>query len=224
MGMILLASLFLLLAAGLQPLVAQTPAPPPILPADVHAETRSRLPTLSRAEMKEGSQKFFDKYSPEPRPFYQRGPHHAYVYSPAVAQTLGHFMSTVRKEGVISPAQTEVAILVAAREIDQKFVWSAHERMAISASVPKRTIDAIKFDRDVASLPDPEAVLIRFGRQLFRDRKVSPELFARAVTIFGRQGVVELTAIMGYYVSVGMMLNAVDQQLPPNALLLPDRR
>jgi hypothetical protein len=64
--------------------------------------------------------------------------------------------------------------------------------------------------------------VIRLGRALFRDHKVRPELWARTVELFGRQGAVEITAIMGDYAMAGLMLTAVDQQLPPGReALLP---
>ena len=52
----------------------------------------------------------------------------------------------------------------------------------------------------------------------------SPELWAKTVELFGRQGAVEITAIIGDYVMAGIMLTAVDQQLPPGReALLPVR-
>jgi len=86
-------------------------------------------------------------------------------------------------------------------------------------------IDAVKFDRDVAGLPEKEATVIRLARALFRDHKVSPELWGKTVEFFGRQGAVEIVATMGDYVMAGFMLTAVDQQLPPDRKpLLPPRR
>ena len=196
------------------------------LPPDVNPATRSRFPPLARADMQPGAQRFFDKYSTDgvtSTPFYQRGPQHMYVYSPAAAETLGYFVSAIRQDGVFNTPRLEIAILVAARETDQSFVWAAHEILARNASVDQRIIDAIKRDLEVSGFGNAEALIIRYGRQLFREKKVSPELFAAAVGAFGHKGVVELTAVMGYYVSVGMMLNAADQQLPPNTARLPAR-
>jgi hypothetical protein len=58
---------------------------------------------------------------------------------------------------------------------------------------------------------------------LLRDNRVSSELWADMVGHFGRQGTVTLMTIMGEYLKVGIMLNAVDQHLPEDreALLPP---
>ena len=79
----------------------------------------------------------------------------------------------------------------------------------------------------VASLSDsPATALISFGSALFREHKVSSELWQKMVNHFGRQETVEIMSIMGEYFRVGFMLNAVDQHLPEGrkALLPPLKR
>jgi hypothetical protein len=48
-----------------------------------------------------------------------------------------------------------------------------------------------------------------------REHKVSSELWAKMMTDFGRQRTIEILALMGDYFTVGTMMNAVDQHLPP---------
>ena len=67
----------------------------------------------------------------------------------------------------------------------------------------------------MAGLSDKDATLITFGRALFREHRVSSELWQKMVNHFGRQHTVQIMAIMGDYFRVGFMLNAVDQHLPP---------
>lgn len=57
----------------------------------------------------------------------------------------------------------------------------------------------------------------RFCRGLLKDHKVSSELWASMVKEFGRQGTIEIMALMADYFTVGMMMNAVDQHLPPES-------
>ena len=68
--------------------------------------------------------------------------------------------------------------------------------------------------------------MITFGRTLLREHRVSSELWLKMVGHFGRQHTVDVMAIMGDYIRVGIMMNAVDQDLPPGreALLPPLRR
>ena len=83
----------------------------------------------------------------------------------------------------------------------------------------------MKLNKGVDGLSEKDATVIRLGRALFRDHKVSPDLWAKTVSLFGRQGAVEITAIMGDYAMAAVMLTAADQQLPPERKpLLPPRR
>jgi 4-carboxymuconolactone decarboxylase len=86
-------------------------------------------------------------------------------------------------------------------------------------------IDAIKHDRPVDGLPEKEATVIEFGRAMLRgNHSVPSSLFARMVRLFGREGTIEITMIMGDYTMTAMLLNAVDQHLPPDREpLLPQR-
>ena len=61
-------------------------------------------------------------------------------------------------------------------------------------------------------------------RQLFGERRVTPELFASALELFGRRGLVDLVSIMGNYANTALLLVAFDVQLPagdPAILPLP---
>jgi hypothetical protein len=90
----------------------------------------------------------------------------------------------------------------------------AHEPAGLKAGLEQSVIDVVKFDRDVKGLAAKDALLITFGRGLFRDHKVNSETFAQMVKEFGRQGTIEVMALMADYFTVGFMMNAADQQLP----------
>ena len=197
------------------------------LPAGIDPVTLSRFPPVRREDMPESVKKFYDEQnapSPDGTPFLRRGPQHLYLYSPAVAGTMGRLMSSLREQGVLGDRFIEIAILVTAREISHQFIWSAHEPAARRSGVEQAIIDAIKYNQDVSGLGEKETVIIQYGRQLMREKKVGPNLFAKSVELLGRQGVVELTAVMGSYVGTGLMLDAADQQQPPTRpALLPAR-
>ena len=119
----------------------------------------------------------------------------------------------------MGPQFFEISTLVPAREFNQQYEWSAHEVGARRAGVADAVIDAIKHDRPVAGLPEKEATVIEFGRAMLRgNHQVPSALFAKMVRLFGREGTIEITMIMGDYTMTAMLLNAVDQHLPPDRL------
>jgi 4-carboxymuconolactone decarboxylase len=209
----------LLLLAGSALLSAQSGK----LPADVDARSYSRLPLLTRGDLDANGQRVYDLIVGKDRAVPSPGPVATSLYSPGVAEPMNQLNQYLRKT-VVGPHYFQLCTLIAAREFDQYYEWSSHEPGARSAGVDQRVIDAIKFNRDVTDLPDKDATVILFGRDLFRRHKTSPELYAKVVALFGRQGMFELTAIMGDYAMAAVMLDAVDQQLPPGREpLLPPR-
>jgi 4-carboxymuconolactone decarboxylase len=145
------------------------------------------------------------------------------MHSPRAAEPIYALNQYLRKT-VAGARFFELAALVAAREFDQQYEWSAHEPAAIRAGVEQSIVDAIKFNRNLAGVPDKDATVIRLGRAIFRDHRVSPDLWAQMVQHFGRQGAMEVTLVMADYAMVGFVLTAVDQQLPADRKpLLPPR-
>jgi 4-carboxymuconolactone decarboxylase len=185
------------------------------LPADVNTETYSRLPMLKRDQVSPDAIRVFDLVAGKDKATPPIGPGSTYIYSPGAAEPLQQLNQYLRKT-VIGPQFFEICALLGARDQDQAYEWSAHEVAAQRVGVAQPVIDAIKYNRDPAGLPEKEASVIQFGRDLLRKHRASPEQYAKIVQLFGKQGLTELTATIGDYVMVAIMLNAVDQQLPPD--------
>lgn len=204
---------FLVLSVAALPLIANAQTQ---LPSDIHPVTLSRLPPATPEDLDEEARRLLaarENYTPGP------GPTHITVYSPR-DRYLG---IPTGENSPIGARFFQLAVLIAAREIDQQYEWSAHEPAGRRQGLEQSVIDVVKHDRDVAGLSDKDATMITFGRTLLREHRVSSELWQRMVSHFGLQGTVDVMSIMGDYLRVGIMLNAVDQQLPPEreALLPP---
>jgi 4-carboxymuconolactone decarboxylase len=189
----------------------------PTLPADVHPESLSRLPLRRREDMDAQGQRFYDAaVGPASRTLVGlRGPSGIWLHSPALGERMRVVNQYLRFETGLDRRLTELAILVTARELDHQFEWTAHEPAALTEGLSQEIIDVVKHRRPIAGLGPREAVIVGFGREVFGERKVRSETFSRAVELFGREGVVNLAALMGNYAMTAVMLNAVDQQLHP---------
>jgi len=206
---------FVLVLASL-PAIAQAQS---ALPPDINPVTLSRLPPASAQDLDEEGRKLLAS-RPEVKP--GPGPTHVTNYSPR-ERNLG-IPSGVNSP--VGPRYFQLAVLIIAREIDQQYEWSAHEPAGLRQGLEQSVIDVVKHNRDVAGLTDKDATLITFGRTLYREHRVSSELWQKMVGHFGRQQTVQLMMIMGDYFRVGFMMNAIDQHLPPErkALLPPLNR
>jgi 4-carboxymuconolactone decarboxylase len=207
--------LSVLLLAAL-PLVPQEKT---TLPPDIDPVTLSRLPPVTAADLDEDGKRLLaarTNYTPGP------GPSHVSIYSP---RELDLGIPSGEKSPV-GRRYFQIAVLITAREIDQQYEWTAHELAGRRQGLEQSVIDIVKYNKDVASLSAKDATLITFGRALFREHRVSSELWESMVNQFGRQRTVQLMMIMGEYFKAGFMMNAVDQHLPPGreALLPPLKR
>jgi hypothetical protein len=201
---------------ALMPVVAQTQ---PSRPPDIHPVTLSRLPPVTPEDLDEEGRRLLAE-----RPDFTAGPGptHVTIYSPR-ERSLG---IPTGEESPVGPRYFQLAVLIIAREIDQQYEWSAHEPAGLRQGLEQSVIDVVKYGGDVTGLSDKDATLITFGRTLYREHRVSSELWEKMIGHFGRQQTVQLMMIMGDYFRVGFMMNAVDQHLPPErrALLPPLNR
>ena len=189
--------------------------PPAALPKDVDPDSRSRFPIIRRDDMDEFGKKIYDLYvGPQTQSLLGlRGPLGTWLYSPRVAEPLQMLNNYVRFQTDLGPRLTELAILVTARELSNQFEWAQHEPVALKEGLEPAIADVVKYRRSPDGLGEKESVIIRYGRELFREKKVRSDTFAQAVKLFGKQGVVNLTALMGYYTMTAMILDTVDFQL-----------
>lgn len=177
------------------------------LPADIHPLTLSRLAPVTPEDLDEEGQRLLaERGNFQPGP----GPTHITIYSPN-GRNLGIPMGT---GSFVGARNFQLATLIVAREIDQQYEWSAHEPAGLQVGLEQEVIDVVKYDREVDGLSAADATFITFGRTLLRENQVSSELWADMIEHFGKQGTVTLMTIMGEYLKVGIMLNAVDQHLP----------
>lgn len=209
---------------------AQSGAPAPArsakLPADVHPDSLNRLPVVKREQMDEEGKKVYDHIAGGAGKIASpTGPASVGLYSPGAAEPLRSLNEYLRRKGnILGNPITELAILVAAREGDSQYVWSAHEPAALKAGIPQPVIDVVKYNKPISGAGEKETVVIRVGRQLLRERKLDSATFAKAVELFGTQGTVELVTLLGDYTLNGLLTNAFDQHLPPDRKpLLPPR-
>ncbi|MEE8249354.1 MAG: hypothetical protein V3R59_03915 [Gammaproteobacteria bacterium] len=202
------------------------------VPADILAESLARLPVVQRADLDAIGQDAFDTYV-RPGTGYEtglRGPIGMWMHSPEVAKAMFNVRRRVRYGSAIDQRLTELTIISTAREIDSQYIYTAHEPAARDAGLEQEIIDIVRFqvplDQVVETdgLGEREKAIIQFAREVINEEKVGSETFAKAIELFGNEGVMDLTGLIGYYDFVSMTVRAFDVQRPiGNELLLPIR-
>ncbi len=186
-------------------------------PSDIYPESRNRLPVVKREDLDEQGQRLFDEVNTRSAVSIAglQGPGGMMLHNTRLAGPHRAYNRVLRTEAELGPALTELAILVVAREVSHQFEWTVHEPAARTAGLDQRAIDIVKHRKPIDGLGEKEAAIIRMGREVFRDRKVSMGTYAEGERVFGRKVLVSITSIMGAYSSTAVMLTVFDQQLAP---------
>jgi 4-carboxymuconolactone decarboxylase len=145
------------------------------------------------------------------------GPFNVLLRSPEMGDQAQKLGAQLRFHSAVPPKLRELAIIMTAREWTAQFEWTAHSRSALQAGVSKATVDAIAAGKRPASLQPDEEVVYNFCHELLKTKGVSDATFNAAKDKLGERGVVDLTALVGYYHLVSMLLNIDRYPLADNA-------
>ncbi len=190
---------------------------------DIDPQSGCRLPAPRREDLDEAGRRTYDRLADPAGGSLRglRGPGGIQLHSPELSrrsQPVNHYL---RHEAGLGGRVRELAILVTARELDSAFEWAAHEPEALAEGVPREIVDIVRDRGEIAGLAEADAVVIELGREIFRERNVAPQTFARALRLFGRGKLVDLVALMGNYAATAALLTAFDMQLDPGREPLP---
>jgi 4-carboxymuconolactone decarboxylase len=192
------------------------------LPADLDPQSRARLPYLKKSDLDAKGQKLLDTFASKDGTL--RGPLAFAAYNSAVAQALLDLHNAAVTGGTLDPHTRELAILVACRETNYNLEWNAHEPSGLKAGIDAKVIDAVRYNRPVDGWGEKDAAVIRFGRQMFRDKKVDSATFAKAVELWGKRGTMDMVAVMNTYAVSGYFAIAVDERSAEGKPELPASR
>jgi 4-carboxymuconolactone decarboxylase len=184
------------------------------LPADLDPDSRARLPYLQRKDMDEKTLPIFDTLPGLGKDGVLKGPLAFAAYNPGVAKALFDLHNTA-VGGTLNPHVRELAIMVACRETNYNLEWNGHEATALKNGVDAKVLDVIRKKGALTGLDEKDAAVIRFGRQMFTDKKVDSATFAKIVELFGKRGAMDMVAVMNTYAVSGFFGIAVDEHAAP---------
>ena len=157
-----------------------------------------RYREFRREELTPEQQQVFDQIA-VPRAGAVPAPFHLLLESPTLAsltQALGAFC---RYRTGFAPHLSEIVILITATHWRADYEFSVHIPEARKAGLSEETIAAIR-DGRVPTFTDSDSKLVYdFATTFYTTREVPDALFNDAVGRFGRQRVVELVGVLGYY-------------------------
>ncbi len=176
----------------------------------------SRIPLPTPDTMTDDQKRVYERIVSGPRGRLV-GPLRAALHSPELAERWQALGALLRFGTSLAPRVSELAIVVTARRWNSQIEWHIHAQAARAAGISDAALDAIRArETPVFDNPD-DAVVYEFARQIQETGQVEPDLYAQAVARWDAVGVVELTAVIGYYTMVSMTLNAHEIPMPDDA-------
>ncbi|MBF9033269.1 carboxymuconolactone decarboxylase family protein [Rhodobacterales bacterium HKCCE2091] len=174
-----------------------------------------RIPLPGRDELAEEQRRVYDDVVSGPRGTVV-GPIRAAIHNAVLADRWSKFGETLRYNTVFPPALSELAILMTARRWNSELEWTVHAHAARRGGLSDAVIEAIRTARVPEFESEAEREVYEYVRMIQNDGQVSDEAHAAVTARWGVLGVVELTALTGYYTMVAMTLNAHRVPLPPD--------
>lgn len=176
----------------------------------------SRIPFPTPETMSEAQRRVYERIVSGPRGRLV-GPLRAALHNPELAERWQAFGALLRYGTSLPPRVSELAIVVTARRWNSQIEWHIHAQAGADAGIAPAVLQAIRARRPPEFDTPADEIVYEFARQLQETGQVAPAVYTRAVECWDVAGVVELTAVIGYYTLVSMTLNAHEIPMPDGA-------
>lgn len=142
------------------------------------------------------------------------GPNALLLRSPELQSRTQRVGEYLRYKSAIPHRLNEFAILITARQWDSQGEWLQHQALAEKAGIAPATIADLKQGKRPGGMKDDEALVYQFLTELHATKTVGDGTFNAAKQKFGEQGVLDLTAVSGYYTMLAMILGVAGNPVP----------
>ena len=142
------------------------------------------------------------------------GPFNPLLFSPGITQAFLDLQEAEQKHTSLSKRVREVVILAVGGAWGSEYEVYAHEVLGRKAGLSETAVRALAAGGLPGDLGDDETLAQRYARQLSTRHRVDDALYAAAEQAFGRQGLVEITYLVGIYHMVCAMLNGFEIPAP----------
>ena len=146
------------------------------------------------------------------------GPFNPILYSPVISKSFMDLHDAEEKYTSLNERVRQVVILAVGAALQSDYERYAHEAAARIAGISEDAIRTLATGGLPEDLSDQEKIAQRYARQLSVEHRVDAATYSAAEHAFGRQGLVEITYLVGIYHIVCSLLNAFEVPVPEQRL------
>lgn len=149
------------------------------------------------------------------------GPQRANIHSPELAEAWWRLGDMLRSRTVLPKVLVELAIIVAGRRWNSLVEFHIHGAAAVEAGLDPAVVEAIRLGEPPPLPPGEERTVYDFAQQVQMYGDADDANYQAILSRWGERGVVELTAVIGFYTMVCMALNLHRIPMPEAGAALP---
>ncbi len=179
-----------------------------------------RLPPLDLASLDPAQRKAADALIAGPRKAVI-GPFIPLLRSPDLLDQLQRVGEYLRFRTSVPAKLNEFAICLASRHVTNQFEWAIHHALAVKAGIAPAALEAVATGKPPAGLAPDEQAVYDFCSELLATNGVRDATYARAKALLAEQGVVDLVALLGYFATVGWVMNVAGTPPPAGTATAP---
>ena len=151
------------------------------------------------------------------------GPWAVLLHVPEIGERLAAVVELLMAETLVVQKLKRLAVLTIAHAYGAQYEWAVHEPRARHFGLDEAIIEALRTGAYPEFRDPSEALVYDLTWQLAHQRTLDAALHQRAVRALGDAAVVELVALVGFYIGLAVLLVAYDVPTPNGATPLPVR-
>ena len=117
---------------------------------------------------------------------------------------------TLRFQGTLSGPLREAVILYVGHAARCQFEWDCHTDFGRKAGVPEEIISHIQRNSALNAYPQPFRDVLEAAQAALEKKSLPAPLQTRLIQQFGKNGLVEIVLLSGYYQMLASFLNAFE--------------
>ena len=169
---------------------------------------QNRMPPIPAEKLTPEQKKVIELVTAPPRgPIGSTGPFIPLLRSPELMNRLQAVGGYLRFNSALPQKLVNMIALLTSRHYTQQYEWDGNYPLSLKSGLSADIANAIGDGRRPESIAGDEELVYNFVTELLQNKSVSDPTYARLVGKFGEQGVVDATAIVGYYSTLAIIMN-----------------
>ena len=150
------------------------------------------------------------------------GPIKVWLNNPKFAASAQEVGKYVRYESSLPPILSELAIITTGRVWSSQFEWEQHAPLAERNGIKKEYINKIANAKRPIFKEKKQQVVYDFSAEVNINKRVSDSTYRKAYNLLGKNSIIDVVAICGYYNLISMTLNVFEISAEGSKWTLPE--